>query len=172
MATRSSSIKLLFDETIGPPIAKAVIELLKFTTPDLDAVTISEYMGSGTKDPHWVFKASQEQRFVITGDRGKKKDGAPLDILLPYHGVSGAFMTGVLHSKRKQFEKARAVISLWPDILDAANGTAGMRYSMRIVGKSFDLVEWPLDDKAKRRQVELLGKFPENLWEAKHAPEQ
>ena len=132
---------------------------------------MDDFAGNGAKDDDWVLKAAKERRFVITGDQGKKKDGAPLDILLPYHQVSAAFMTGTLHSKRPQFEKARAVLALWPQIVDAAAGPPGLRYKMRIDGRSFSMPEWPLNDKAKRRQVELLGKFPDTLWEAEHVQE-
>lgn len=40
---------------------------------------------------------------------------------------------------------------------------------MKIDGDSFAWGEWPLNEKARRRQVALLGRFPEGLWEAKDA---
>lgn len=170
MAAGSRCVKLLFDETIGHPVAQATIQLLKFdTTLDLDAVTMKEYSGLGTKDPFWALRAANENRFVITGDRGEKKDGAPLDLLLPYHQVSAAFMTGTLHGQRSQFEKMRAVLTLWPKIVEAVFGPPGMRYAIKIAGDGYALDPWPLNEQAKRRQTELLGKFPDNLWEAKYA---
>lgn len=112
MDSRSGSINLLFDETVGEPVARATIEVLKFSHHEIDAVCMKDFEGKGAKDDHWVLRAAKEGRFVITGDRGRFRDRAPLDILLPYHGVSGAFMTGKLHSGRSQFEKARAIITL------------------------------------------------------------
>lgn len=168
MDSRSSGIKLLFDETVGEPIARAILDVLRFDDRyQIDGTTIKDYLGKGTLDSDWVPQVAKEGRFVITGDRGRRRDGAPLDLLIPFHGASGAFMTGKLQGS-KQVEKARSVIVLWPHIVKAATGTPGMRYRMRIAGDSFSWADWPLNDAAKRRQVELLGKFPKTLWESKH----
>ena len=168
MAAGGRCVKLLFDETIGAPIARALIDVARHHTEyTVDAVVMGDFEGCGSKDDHWAVRAQLEGRFVITGDRGRG-DGPPLDILLPYLGVSAAFMTGTLQSKRPQFEKARSVLFLWPAIVAAASAsTPGTRYRMRCLGDGYHFAEWPLNDKARRRQVELLGKFPENLWEAR-----
>jgi hypothetical protein len=57
------------------------------------------------------------------------------------------------------------VLAVWPDIRAAAAGPRGARYRIRVDRKSFAWADWPLNEKARRRQVELLGRFPENLWE-------
>jgi len=165
LATRNSKLKLLFDETIGHPIANAIIEVLKFDQRfDLDAVTMCNFAGKGAKDPHWIILAKKQKRLVITGDRGRKKDGAPLDLLLPYNGVTGVFMTGQLHSGRPQLEKARAIISLWPHIVETADETPGKRFKMRIAGKSFSLEEWPLNVKSQERMNQMSSNIPDCLF--------
>jgi hypothetical protein len=169
---KGSRIRLLFDETIGDPVVCALAGLLRFEKQiSIEAQSMRQFLGAGTKDSEWVGKAAAEEWFVITGDRGKKNDGAPLDLLLPFHGISGAFLTGRLHGERSQFEKMRAILVIWPHLLEAIqNGPRGVRYKISIDGSSFGWRMWPLDEKASQRQVELLGKFPENLWEAKKAP--
>jgi len=81
-------------------------------------------------------------------------------------------MTPTLHSKRPQIEKARAVLANWPQIVEAASREAprGIRYRIGVSATGFSWSEWKLTEKQRVRQVAELGKFPENLWEAKHAP--
>lgn len=167
MAKGNRRVKLLFDETIGEPIARAAIDFLNWDKScEIDAQFMRSFMGEGTGDSEWVPRAAAERRFVITGDRGKSSRSAPLDLLLPYLGVSGVFMTGALHES-KQFQRMRAVITLWPHIVEAAAGRPATRYRMRIDREraSFAWAEWPLNDKAIRRQAELFKKIPHSLWE-------
>lgn len=165
MAAGHSSVKILFDETMGAPVVRAAIEAIKFDRKyEVEAVYMKDLVGSGAKDEEWVPKAAEGNWFVITGDRGRGKLSTPLPLLLPYHGISAAFMTGGLQSKRPQFEKLRATIFLWPQIRDAALGARGLRYRMQIQGESFRFVEWPLDENTMKRQIELLGRFAEELF--------
>lgn len=170
MAGGNPKLNLLFDENLGIPIARAVFEVLKFDkSVDVYAEYMVDWIRAGCKDDEWVPKAKSEGKFVITGDKGKRRDGAPLDLLLPFHGVSACYFTGGLQA-RKQIEKARALIHVWPELVKrVAKDKQGTRYSLRMNGTSYSLTEWPLNEAAKARQVKELGRFPETLWEARHA---
>lgn len=169
MASRQRCIKVLFDECIGAPIARAGIELLKFYDDGhkLDLQVIADYEKMGAKDKIWARKCADEGRFVITADRGKRKDGIPLDLLLPSLGISAAFMTGALHSQRKQFEKMRSIVYLWPEITkEAVTAKPGTRFKIQIQRQSFRLAEWPLTDAQRSRGRFILGEpeIPESLF--------
>lgn len=159
----------MFDETFGEPVARAALGLLEYdSTITIEPAFMRKWIGEGVKDNVWAKRAGKEGWFVLTCDRGKTQDGAPLDLLLPYHGVSAAFLTPTLHG-RKQFEKLRAVLSLWPKIMRGATGPSGIRYSMGIRAvhnddDGFSWREWPLTEKQKKRQSEVCAPFPDKLW--------
>ena len=69
MAKGNRCVKLLFDETIGEPVARAAIDFLNWDRScEIDAQFMKSFMGEGTEDPEWVPRAATEKRFVITGD--------------------------------------------------------------------------------------------------------
>lgn len=162
-------VRLLFDECIGENVARALVKVLAFNKNEqIDAVYMKSWLREGVKDTEWVPTARREGRFVITTDCGKRNDGAPLNLLLPKHGVSGAFITPTIHG-RNQADKARAVMAVWPHIAIATRGIKGVRYKIRINSKigdeiqSFGWFDWPLSERDDEKIKESTGRFRERL---------
>jgi hypothetical protein len=165
LAVQQRSINIVFDQTLGPKVARAIIEVLKLDkSVDLNAVSMADWAGPSAKDEDWCIRARDERRFVVTGDRGRLGIGAPLHLLLPYVGVSAAYLTPSLQS-RSGIEQARAVVSVWPDLKEASGGTAGARYSIGISRDAFSWSDWELKEHERKRQEAELGRFSESLFQ-------
>jgi len=164
------SINILFDECIGQRVAESLVNVLQLDTRfSLNAEYLKRWIAEGASDQEWVPRARDERRFVITADSGRQRKGPPLQLLLPYHGVSGAFFTGGVHNK-PQVEKARAILSLWSHIVDAAIEDTVGRYRMGIHTKAknglvstFAWKEWPLSKKEQERLRDEQGSFRETF---------
>ncbi len=66
---------------------------------------------------------------VITCDRGKTS-GPKLPQLCRAAGLTHILVSGTLHGK-PQFEKARAVLVVWHDLVTADAESKGARFSLR-----------------------------------------
>lgn len=123
----STTIKLLFDENIGKPLVDAMLPLLsKYRDPPVVEHLLDLLGRHGEKDKVWIPKLAEESWLVISADRGKK-GGSKLPLLCAHHKVSHVLIKGKLHNVR-QFEKARAIIVVWPSLVDACTKPKGTRF--------------------------------------------
>ena len=146
--------------------ARACANLFLFAKPKVEVKHFLDWVGGmqGIKDLEWVAQAKSEGWFVVTGDRGQTKDGAPLHILLPAYGVSAAFLTGSLQSDNG-FAKLAGIVALWPQIEAAATkSTPGSRFKIRRTANGYSLVEWPLNDAGKKAKARVIQDIPPHLF--------
>lgn len=122
-------MKLLFDENFGRPLVEALGRLIKFSREEVEVRHIIELRHGGRKDDEWVPEVAGGDWLVLTCDRGKSA-GPKLPQLCREAGLSHVLVSGGLHNS-PQFEKARAVLAVWPALVEACAEAAGTRFSLR-----------------------------------------
>lgn len=122
-------MKLLFDENFGLPLVKALRGLIAFSRELTEAQHIIELQHSGAKDAEWIPKIAAGGWIVLTADRGRSA-GAKLPQLCRAAGITHVLVSGSLHN-RPQFEKARAVLVVWPQLAAMAAEPPGGSFSLR-----------------------------------------
>jgi hypothetical protein len=133
----SPQARLLFDENFGEPHIKRLAEFVQIQQ-EIERPVVShlfELFERGTLDEDWLPKAADGGWTIITADRGRrsKKKGAPLPHVCAQLRITHVMMSGAVHSL-KMFEKMRAILSVWPDLLLAAQGEKGRRYLLESTG--------------------------------------
>jgi hypothetical protein len=137
-------VKLLFDECIGYGIYEAICSELNQLLSPIQHVHMLDFTGrQGVADEVWVPRAALEKWMVITGDSGRSKQGAPLQLLLPRNGISGIYFSGKLQSKPAQ-TKVEAVLDVSGQLPDIYNGPPGTRHRLRMKHQGYSLQPWPL----------------------------
>jgi hypothetical protein len=143
-------VKLLFDECIGYGIYKSICGALNVLVPPVTHAHMLDFTGrQGEPDEVWVPRAAREGWLVITGDSGRRGTGAPLDVIMPMHGVTGIFLSGKLQSKPAAV-KVNAVVSVLDRFRDVETGPRGLRYRLFMTQTGFALKPWPISGPRKR----------------------
>jgi hypothetical protein len=122
-------MKLLFDENFGRPMVEALKQVVAFSRDPVEVRHIIELRHGGRGDNEWVPEVAGNDWLVLTCDRGKRA-GPKLPQLCREAGLTHVLISGSLHNS-PQFEKARAVLVVWPALVEAASATAGTRFSLR-----------------------------------------
>lgn len=123
-------MKMLFDENFGLPLVKAMKGVIAFSRDPVEVRHISELRHSGRRDEEWVPEVAANGWLVLSADRGRRSAGPKLPSLCRAHAITHALVSGGLHAA-PQFEKARAVLAVWPGLLAAFTAPAGTRFSLR-----------------------------------------
>lgn len=123
-------MKVLVDENIGMPLVKALSKILLFHSSKPSFKSLLEFFAVGTLDPDWIKEISNDGWIVITSDRGSKSGGNKLPILCKQHKVTHILISGKLHNS-PQFEKIKAIINCWDDIVVTNKAPKGSRYTLR-----------------------------------------
>ena len=123
-------IKILIDENIGKPITKAIASLLLYHFSKPIIKHIQDFYEEGITDDIWIPQIALEKWIIVTADRAKKYGGAKLPSICKKFNVNHILISGRLHNE-KQFEKARAIITVWPQILTIPDEPAGTRFALR-----------------------------------------
>lgn len=124
-------LKLLFDENFGQPLVHALANLLAFYESPLQVEHLIHYVGRhGERDDVWIPLLAKEGWIVITADLGRC-GGLKLPRICAAEKVTHVLLSGSLH-QRKQFEKARAILVVWPELIDAATEPKGTRFKLQL----------------------------------------
>ena len=135
-----SDVKLFFDNCIGSPISDAIGNMLRFHNVKPVVRHIKEYFDQSTPDDIWIPQIAKEGWIVITADKAKRYGGPKLPTICKNEKLTHILISGKLHNA-PQFEKARAIISLFPKIVTAAKEPSGTRYSMHYTGERSLMLE-------------------------------
>jgi len=123
--------QLLLDENIGKPIADALANLLAFHESAPQVLHLLDYIGRhGERDDVWIPKLAREDWLLISTDQGRR-GGPKLPRICRQLGVRHVLLVGRLHHA-KQFEKARAILVVWPELLAAMDEPRGTRFKLRL----------------------------------------
>jgi hypothetical protein len=134
-----SGIKLFFDNCIGPPISKSIGGVLCYHSLNPKVKHLKDFFDESIKDDEWIPQIAKDSWIIITADRAKKYGGPKLPAICKKFNVTHILISGKLHNA-PQFEKARAIISLFPRIIYyASKGPPGSRFSMRYTGSDKSL---------------------------------
>jgi hypothetical protein len=140
-------MRLLADECIP----RKSFELLRrlrnpCEPPEVDMVHLLDLLGSGARDDEWVRLIAQGDPpfLVLTGDRGatSRRPDPRLPALLPQFKVTGVYLSGKLQ-QRTGFEKARALLVVWPQLEKAYTDPPGSRFRLNAHRAGYQLTPWP-----------------------------
>jgi len=135
-----SEIKLFFDNCIGTSISRSIGNVIDFHRLKPKVKHIQDFFDASITDDKWIPAIADENWIVITSDKAKRRGGAKLPSICKRYDVTHILISGKLHNA-PQFEKARAIISLFPQIVSAAEEPSGTRYSMRYTGERSLMLE-------------------------------
>lgn len=124
-------MKIFFDATVGEPW---VIALASFFSLHKDPKPlfrhIHEISPRGAYDNEWLSEIFKQDCIIITGDAGRRKPRLPQ--LCKENKKTHIIFSPTLQ-KSSLFNKARAIVVLWPEIADAFNHPKGSRFQIQII---------------------------------------
>jgi len=131
-----STARILFDECIGQPTLDAVKAILGFSALDADVAHVVQLYGAGTLDDVWIPRAASEGWIIVTTDRGKQKSrgGKLPELCKRYRLTHVVFSAGA--NKMRAFQKQRAIVDHWEELVALTKEPPGSCYSLRCVGPS------------------------------------
>jgi hypothetical protein len=89
-------------------------------------------------DEVWVTKLTSSGHVVISGDRGThSKPFERLPRICKEHKITHILLSDGMHHKASGFERARAIIVLWHEIVTACDDVPGSRYLIMGTDESF-----------------------------------
>lgn len=125
--------KFIFDECIGLPFYKSIIPVLKMHTIQCEFDHVCLAFKPGVKDINWIDAISKDWT-IITSDNGKKsKQGEKLPLICMQKNISTILLSPSIHRK-KQFQKAQAIIGLWEAILETKASSKGSQFRIKSNG--------------------------------------
>ena len=89
---------------------------------------IYSFSKEGEDDDIWIPKLNKQEHVIVSTDKGRKKPRLP-QVCKQYQITHILFSPGA--HKLQKFEKARAIISLWPQIVRTFEAPLGSRYQIR-----------------------------------------
>ena len=133
-------MKLVFDATFGETW---VIHLRDFfqnhSCPRPEIRHLFEIAGEDERDDLvWVPKLANLGCVVVSGDRGThSKPCERLPRICRDQHVTHILLSAGMHDNAHKFEKARAIIILWHEIIAACQDAPGSRYLIQAMDGSF-----------------------------------
>jgi len=141
-------VRFLFDENTGAPFVEAlrtIVVLDKRHPTEIGHTNV--LFGAGAKDNVWVPKISEGKWIVISEDRGVNSGrGDKLPTLCLQHRITHILVLPALLKHGGQFEKMRALLSVWPELLNVATKPPGTCFRLKYANSErnrFKLEERP-----------------------------
>lgn len=154
----TQALRLVFDDCISKHAAKKLGELASFSRGLVEIAHLATLNLEGQLDDDWIPVIGASGHVAVSSDRGKNPSkGGKFPILCQRHGVIHIMLSTGVH-KLNQFDKIRAVLSVWPKIIRASRGDAGCGYSLRMHNEhAFDLmaVAPRIDNEGKLVQLKI-----------------
>lgn len=131
-------MKVIFDATFGEPwvgVLTAFFRLHKVPRPRFQH--LYDLVQRDAKDDEWVPLIVGQDCLIISADTGRGSKPR-LPELCKLYQKTHIILSPTMHSKAKQFQKARAIIVLWPDIMRALKAPPGSRFQIEATDSSYD----------------------------------
>jgi len=127
-----------FDATFGRPwviTLENLFSMRKESEPFLRHI----YAVSKPKeqDPSWISKLDENEFIIISGDRGNKKPRLPQ--ICREKQITHIILSSTVHHSSR-FERARAIIMLWPHLLETFEAPSGSRFQIEKSGVDYALI--------------------------------
>jgi hypothetical protein len=117
-----------FDSTFGSPWLSALVHVFLMRKSRQPYIRhIFEVSSDGENDDIWIDKIDGGERIVISCDQGHDKPRLPAEC--KKRNITHIIFSSAAHNQDR-FEKARAIIMLWPDILETFNAPLGSRFQI------------------------------------------
>ena len=118
-----------FDSTFGYPWVTGLSHIFMMRRdrePFLNH--IYSFSKEGDDDDIWIPKLNNQEHVVVSADTGRRKPRLP-QVCKQYQITHILFYPSAHHLQK--FEKARAIISLWPQIVTTFDAPLGSRYQIK-----------------------------------------
>lgn len=132
--------KLVFDATFGEAWVHHLCAVFRHhPRPQPTIMHLWELASEEEKDDEvWVAKLTSMGHVVISGDRGTHSVlEARLPLICKEHKITHILLSDGMHHKASGFERARAIIVLWHEIVAACDDVPGSRYQIMGTDGSF-----------------------------------
>jgi hypothetical protein len=153
----TQTIRLLFDDCLSKHAVAALAQLANFSRGQVEIRHLVDFAMGGEDDEHWIPSIPAEGWMIVTADRGKKNKGGKLPIICQRCRITYVLLSAALHTKNT-FDRMRAVLAVWPDLLAASADERGCGYLIRIKnqgrGVQLDSIYRP-PDASERPKVQL-----------------
>lgn len=129
----NAPVRLLFDENTGAPFVDALREIVRLNKKQPVEIghTIALF-GRGAKDLDWIPKVVDNSWIVISEDRGvNSAAGDKLPVICAQLGVTHVLVLPSILRNGGQFEKMRAIMAIWPELILLPTLAAGTRLKLR-----------------------------------------
>ncbi len=91
---------------------------------------IFSFSQEGEDDHIWIPKLNKQEHVIISSDRGRSKIKPRLPQVCKQSQITHILFSSAAHHLTK-FEKARAIITLWPQIVETFEAPLGSRYQIK-----------------------------------------
>ncbi len=120
----------MFDETFGRPLVGAMSQLCLFWREDVRLMHLLDFtQQEGAKDEQWVPRLAGSDWIVVSSDKGAR-GSSKLPRICWEHRITHVLFKGqMVH--QQQFEKGRALLVVWNDLLLASTRPNGPRFRIR-----------------------------------------
>lgn len=127
-----------FDETFGHPWVTTLTNLFLMRREKQPYLKhVFQIVDAGTNDTDLIDNLDKGDCILISGDAGR--DTPRLPQVCQQKNITHIILSSGVHHETK-FERARAVIILWPKILKTFEAPPGSRYQMQKDAYSYCLV--------------------------------
>ena len=138
----TAPLKLLFDENFGEPLVHALADFMAKYHEPVEICHLFVHVPDGTPDEIWIPRIKGVGWTVVSTDRGRRCGGRKLPDICFENQVKHILLSGMLHNA-KHFEKIRAIVSAWSEIVLSIRSQSGLRYCLRYdIDHRFILEEW------------------------------
>ena len=137
-------LRILFDDCLSKKAVQALADIAQFSRGAVEVSHLASLDSEGDLDDDWIPRFSGDGYLLVTTDRGKKKSrGGKLPIICQRNGMRHVMMSAAVHNLN-QFDKLRALFTVWPNLLSAANAVPGAGFVLRKrQSHGFELVAAP-----------------------------
>lgn len=129
-------MRIIFDATFGEGWVDALTTFFRaHKEPRPRFQHIHDAYNRGLADDVWIPKFVETDCMIISGDSGRKQPRLPA--ICRRHKKTHIILSPTLQMCNA-FIKARAIIVLWPDIVNAYNSTQGSRFQIQPTDKKHE----------------------------------
>ncbi len=132
-------MKLIFDATFGDAWVTHLRGFFQnHRSPRPQIQHVFDIFGEEDKDdPIWIPKLARLNCVVVSADRGThSRLPERLPKICQDQGITHILLSATMHDRAGKFERARAIIVLWHEIVAASKDTGGSRYQIRAIDGS------------------------------------
>ena len=123
-------MKIIFDATFGETWVEALKSFYRLhKEPRPRLLHLYDIFNRNVKDDEWINGIAAQECVIVTADTGRKKPRLP-ELCKQYRKTHIIF-SPTLINKVDQFQKARAIVVLWPQIADTENHPPGSRFQIQ-----------------------------------------